>query len=178
MNIYHLNLSQRRQEVEDGSVHIIDMRGEDAITVELNPINKKAVITKLIGFGSASDPDLIDMVRRFEQESTEKLGTKNQDGKILYGFHHQPNKYNDYTVWVDAQTKLPVEVELKHPEAGQTIFMDDFEFDFEMDQSAFSTDVPDGYEIETIIQDYRPVEPRGITAQDIRFGLNHTAYTI
>ncbi len=35
MQVYHLNLQQRRQEVENGDIHIIDMRGEDAITVEL-----------------------------------------------------------------------------------------------------------------------------------------------
>ena len=47
MQVYHLNLSQRRQEVEDGSIHIIDMRGEDAITVELYPLQKKAISYKV-----------------------------------------------------------------------------------------------------------------------------------
>ncbi len=178
MQVYHLNLSQRRQEVEDGSIHIIDMRGTDAITVELYPDQMKATVTKLIGFGPKKDPHIIEMVKRFEQESTERLGTKKKNGKILHGFRHQPNKYNDFTVWVDPKTKLPVEIELKHPQAGQTIFLDEFEFDFELDPSAFSTDVPDGYEVKTIIQDYRPVEPKQITAEDIRTGLNHTAYTI
>ena len=118
------------------------------------------------------------MVKRFEQESTEKLGTKKLKGKILHGFRHKPNEYNDFTVWVDPDTKLPVEIELKHPQAEQTIFMDEFEFDFELDPSAFSTDVPAGYEVKTIIEDYRPVESKIITAEDIRSGLNHTAYTI
>ena len=178
MQVYHLNLSQRRQEVEDGSIHIIDLRGKDAITVELYPDQMKATVTKLIGFGPRKDPHIIEMVKQFEQESTERLGTKKKNGKILHGFRHQPDKYNDFTVWVDPQTKLPVEIELKHPQAGQTIFLDQFEFDFELEPSAFSTDVPDGYEVKTIIQDYRPVEPKQITAEDIRTGLNHTAYTI
>ena len=178
MQVYHLNLSQRRQEVGDGSIHIIDLRGKDAITVELYPDQMKATVTKLIGFGPRKDPHIIEMVKRFEQESTERLGTKKEDGKILHGFRHQPDKYNDFTVWVDPQTKLPVEIELKHPQAGQTIFLDEFEFDFELDPLAFSTDVPDGYEVKTIIQDYRPVEPKEISAEDIRSGLNHTAYTV
>jgi hypothetical protein len=178
MQVYHLNLSQRRQEVEDGSIHIIDMRGTDAITVELYPDQMKATVTKLFGFGPRKDPHIIEMVKRFEQESTERLGTKKQNGKILHGFRHKPNKHNDYTVWVDANTKLPVEIELVHTQAGQTIFLDDFEFDFELDASAFSTVVPDGYEVETIINDYRPVEPKEVTAEDIRSGLNHTAYTV
>jgi hypothetical protein len=178
MQVYHLNLSQRRQEVEDGSIHIIDMRGTDAITVELYPDQMKATVTKLIGIGPRKDPPIIEMVKRFEQKSTERLGTKKQNGKILHGFRHQPNKYNDFTVWVDADTKLPVEIELVHTQAGQTIFLDEFEFDFELDASAFSTDVPEGYEVETIIQDYRPVEPKEITAEDVRSGLNHTAYTV
>ena len=176
--VYHLNLQQRRQEHEDGIIGIIDMRGEEAITVELYPDQKKAVVTKIIGRGTMRDPDIIGMVKRFEQESTEKLGTKKLNGKILHGFRHQPNKHNDFTVWVDADTKLPVEIELKHPQRGQTIFLDEFEFDFELAPSAFSTDVPDGYDVKTIIHDHRPVEPKEITAEDVRSELNHTAYTI
>ena len=56
--------------------------------------------------------------------------------------------------------------------------MDEFEFDFELDPSAFSTDVPDGYEIENLTLDYREVEPKEITADDIRAELNHAAYTV
>lgn len=178
MDVYHLNLSQRRQEVENGDIHIIDMRGEDAITVELYPDQMKATVTKLVGFGPRKDPDIIEMVKRFEQESTERLGTKKVDGKILQGFRHVPNEYNDFTVWVDPQTKLPVEIELVHTNRGQTIFMDEFEFDFELEASAFSTDIPDGYEVKTIIQDYRPVESKEITAEALRSELNHTAYTV
>jgi hypothetical protein len=178
MDVYHLNLSQRRQEVEDGSIHIIDMRGADAITVELYPDTKKATVTKLIGFGPRKDPHIIEMVKRFEQESTERLGTKKLDGKTLQGFRHQPNKHNDFTVWVDPDTKLPVEIELVHPKGGQTIFLDQFEFDFELDPSAFSTDIPDGYEVKTIIRDRKPVESKEITAEDIRSELDHTAYTV
>jgi hypothetical protein len=178
MDMYHLNLSQRRQEVENGDIHIIDMRGTDAITVELYPDQMKATVTKLVGFGPRKDPHIIEMVKRFEQESTERLGTKKLNGKILHGFRHQPNKYNDFTVWVDPKTKLPVEIELVHTQAGQTIFLDEFEFDFELDASAFSTDIPDGYEVKTIIHDYRPVESKEITVEDIRSELNHTAYTI
>jgi hypothetical protein len=178
MQVYHLNLQQRRQEVEDGSIHIIDMRGENAITVELYPDQKKAIVTTLLGFGPKQDPDIIDMVKRFEQESTERLGTKKIDGKILQGFRHKPNQYNDFTVWVDPATKLPVEIELQHPTAGQTIYMDQFEFDFDLDESAFSTDIPDGYEVENLTLDYRPVEPKEVTVEDIRTGLNHSAYTV
>jgi hypothetical protein len=178
MDVYHLNLSQRRQEVEDGSIHVIDMRGADAITVELYPDQMKAIVTKLIGFGPRKDPHIIEMVKRFEQKSTERLGTKKVDGKTLQGFRHRPNEYNDYTVWVDPKTKLPVEIELIHTNRGQTIFLDEFEFDFELGPKAFSTEVPAGYEVETIINDYRPVEPEEITAEDIARQLNHTAYTV
>lgn len=181
MNVYHLNLSLRRQEVEDGSIHIIDMRGQDAITVELYPDKKKAIVTKLLGFGPKKDPDIIDMVKRFEQASTEKLGTKIVEGKTLQGFRHQPNENNDFIVWVDPKTKLPAEIELKHIFDGQlrqTIFMDQFEFDFDLPISAFSTDIPEGYSIETIVEDYRLVEPKRVDPEDIQKNLNHTAYKV
>jgi len=178
MQVYHLNLQQRRQEVEDGSIHIIDMRGENAVTVELYPGQKKAVVTNIIGLGPRKDPDIIDMVKRFEQETTERLGTKKVNGKTLQGFKHQPNENSAFTVWVDPATKLPVEIEIKHLNRGQTLYLDEFAFDFELDPSAFSTDVPDGYEVKTVVQDYRPVEPKRISPEDIRTGLSHTAYTV
>jgi hypothetical protein len=135
-------------------------------------------VTNIIGLGPRKDPDIIEMVKRFEQESTERLGTKKVNGKTLQGFRHQPNEYNDFTVWVDPATKLPVEIEIKHLNRGQTLFLDDFAFDFDLDPSAFSTDVPEGYEIKTITHDHSPVESKEITAEDIRAELNHTAYTI
>jgi len=177
MQVYHLNLQQRRQEVEDGTIHIIDMRSVDPITVELDPARMKATVTNLIGFGPKKDPHIIEMVKRFEQQSTERLGTKKVNGKILQGFRHKPNEYNDFTVWVDPKTKLPVEIELIHTNRGQTIFMDQFEFDFELDESAFSTEVPEGYEVKINNQDYRPVDQKEISPEDLRSGLSHTAYT-
>jgi hypothetical protein len=178
MQVYHLNLQQRRQEVENGDIHIIDMRGEDAITVELKPNEKKAIVTTLIGAGPRNDPPIIEMVKRFEQRSTERLGTKKVNGKVLQGFRHSPNEHNEFTVWIDPETKLPVEVEIKHLNRGQTIFLDEFDFDFELDPSAFSTDIPDGYKVENLTLDYRPVEPKEIATEDIRTELNHTAYTV
>ena len=178
MQVYHLNLQQRRQELEDGTIHIIDMREENPVTVELFPKEKRAIVTTLVGFGSRRDPDIIDMVKRFDQESTERLGTKKKNGKTLYGFRHQPNEYNDFTVWVDSDTKLPVEIELKHPTAGQTIFMDEFEFDFDLDPSASSTEVPYGYQVETVTRNYGTVVYEEITNEEMRNELNKTAYTV
>ena len=178
MEVIHVNLSLRRQEVEDGTIHIIDMQNEDAIVVEMIPEKHKATVTKMLGYGPKKDPDIIDMVKRFDQESTERLGTKEVDGKKLYGFRHKPNEHNEFTVWVDTGTKLPVEIELRHPKMKNMIYMDNFEFDFEYDPADFSTKVPEGYEVETIINDYRPVEPKQISANEIQAGLNHTAYTI
>jgi len=178
MDVYHLNLQQRRQEVEDGTIHVIDMRGEDAITVELDPAKKKAMVEKLIGFGRRHDPDIIEMVKKFDEASTERLGTKEVNGKTLYGFHHRPNEHNDFTVWVDPETKLPVEIQLLHVNAKQTILLDEFEFDFDLAPDAFSTDIPAGYEVKTIVQDYRPVETREVTPADVRSGINHTAYMV
>ncbi|MHC4204771.1 MAG: hypothetical protein ACYSTT_08970 [Planctomycetota bacterium] len=178
MQVYHLNLSLRRQEVENGDIHIIDMRGKDAITVELKPAQMKAIVTTLIGAGPRKDPHIIEMIKRYEEKSTERLGTKKVNGKVLQGFRHSPNEHNEFTAWVDPETKLPVEVEIKHLNRGQTIFMDEFEFDFELDESAFSTDIPDGYEVENLTLDYRQTKPKEISAEDIRTGLNHTAYKV
>jgi outer membrane lipoprotein-sorting protein len=176
--VYHLNLQQRRQELEDGSIHIIDMRGEDAMTVQLDPTQNKAIVTRLLGSGPMKDPNIIEMIKQFERESGERLGTREKNGKTLHGFKHKQRAQNEFTAWVDAETKLPVEIEIRHLDRGQTIFLDEFEFDFDLDPSAFSTEVPDGYEVKNLTLYYGPFEPREISAQDIRAGLNHAAYTV
>jgi hypothetical protein len=79
---------------------------------------------------------------------------------------------------MDPDTKLPIEIELKHTNRGQTIFMDEFEFDFALVPADFSTEVPEGYEVKTIEQDYRPVESKLLSTDEIRKGLNHMAYTV
>lgn len=174
----NLNLQQRRQVHEDGTITIFDMRPEDVITLTLDPVQKKATVTKFIGWGPNSDPDIIDMVKRIEQEPTERLGTKKKDGKVLHGFRHLPNERDISTVWVDADTKLPVEIELKRVNREQAIFMDEFDFELELGPSAFSTNVPDGYEVETIVQDFSSVRPVEITSEHLRSRLNRTAYTL
>jgi len=174
----NLNLQQKRQVHEDGTITIFDMRAEDVITLTLDPVQKKATVTKFIGLGPNSDPDIIDMVKRIEQEPTERLGTKKKDGKVLHGFRHLPNERDIFTVWVDADTKLPVEIERKRVNREQAIFMDEFDFELELDPSAFSTNVPDGYEVKTIVQDFSSVRPVEITSEHLRSRLNHTAYTL
>ena len=96
----------------------------------------------------------------------------------MQGFRHAPNEHNDFSVWVDPVTKLPVEIELKHPTRRQTIFMDEFEFDFDLDESAFSTEIPAGYEVKTTVVDYRPFEPSVVTPETLRSELGMPAYTL
>jgi hypothetical protein len=127
MNVCYLNLSRSRQEVEDGSI-IIDTRGRDAIIIELDPVQKKAIITTIVGFASEKDIDIIAMAKQFEQASVEMISTKKQNGKTLYGFSPPPNKRNKLIIWVNKDTKLPVKIEIEHPSAGRTILMDDFDF--------------------------------------------------
>jgi len=100
-----------------------------------------------------------------------------EDGQTLQGFRHAPNEHNDFTVWVDPETKLPVEIELKHPTAKQTIFMDEFEFDFTLDESAFSTAVPEGYEVQTVVNDSRSIQNKVVTP-DVVASVAHTAYML
>ncbi len=178
MTIYHRDLQVRRQELPDGTIHIIDMTQKDAIQLELFPDEKRAVLTRLVGFGPKKNPDIIEMVKKFDQKSTERLGTRKQDGQVQHGFRHKPNEHNEFTVWVDSDTRLPVEVQIRHIKAGQTIILDQFEFSFELDPGAFSTEIPEGYDVQTIIQDYRPVEEKEISQQEIAEQLNHTAYRI
>ena len=66
---------------------------------------------------------------------------------MVKGFHAALNKYNDFRVWINEQTQLPVRVELTHPESGKKIIITDFEYEVDFDESLFCVTPPPGYTV-------------------------------
>ena len=94
--------------------------------------------------------EVIEELKNVPDEPEENLGTKEIDGRDAVGFR-VGRGYQNYDVWADARTGAPVRIEcytLSDGRKRQTTITD-IEFN-ELDESLFSLDPPEGYNIEWI----------------------------
>ncbi len=147
-----LSLTRRREIWPDGSIHVFDLSGQDLKILSLYPKRKIAIEETILGAGPRRDPDLLAIVAAKREAKAEDLGTRQINGRLAQGFH-APGKANDFTVWADARTGLPIRIELRQESLGRTITMHAFEFDVDFDESLFSTTAPDGYTVRKVQQD-------------------------
>lgn len=155
------------REVRPGGVIRILDQNQDR-TIMLYPAEKKAVI-----FKKTDRPDeqqkqtnwlletreWIMQAQETEDESVEYLGKHQIDGVEAFGYRirlGEVSKMTDRTVWVDADTLLPIRIEYSIGSGSSmgvkgTIAYSNFIFNVDMDESLFS--VPEGYDVETIAFD-------------------------
>ncbi|MBW7991701.1 MAG: zf-HC2 domain-containing protein [Planctomycetes bacterium] len=69
-----------------------------------------------------------------------ELGEKEIDGQKVVGF-----SAGVFTIWADAETALPVRIEVETP---LSMVFKNFQFDVPVDESLVSMDVPDGYTVQ------------------------------
>jgi len=150
--LMRLSLTRRREIWPDGSILVFDLSGQDIKILTLYPKRKIAIEKTILGAGPRRDPDLLAMVAAKRETKAEDLATREIDGRLAQAFH-APHKINDFTVWADARTGLPIRIELRQETAGRTITMHEFEFDVDFDESLFSTTAPDGYTVRKVQQD-------------------------
>jgi len=150
--IQRKSLSQRRETWPDGSIHVFDLTASPVRILTLIPAQQRAMEEELTGVGPAKDPDLLQILVNAQPDGAESLGTNTIDGKAALGFHI-PDPVNDWTVWVDPKTLLPIRIELVQPRIERRIVMSDFDFDVEFDDALFATTAPEGYAVETVTKD-------------------------
>jgi hypothetical protein len=98
--------------------------------------------------------------RNLPEAPTEELPARELNGKRVLGYRFVekyvgPGGVDTWTrtYWVDAETKLPMQVEVTtastNPRMGQSRWLlTDIVFDEPLDESLFSTDPPEGYRVE------------------------------
>lgn len=88
-----------------------------------------------------------------EKDLVAKVGKRSINGREAIGFKMQKeimNQEHEIVTWIDPETKLPVLVEDSFKDAqGQmaTLYITDIVFDAELDQSLFSLEPPEEYEM-------------------------------
>jgi outer membrane lipoprotein-sorting protein len=167
--VMYWSLTQRRQENPGGSIDVFDLGANPVRVLTLVPDSRLALEKTYTGVGPTLDFDLLATLASLQTGDVELLGSKKMDGREIIGFQ-VPDPKNDWTVWADVQTGLPVYIELAQPRLGRMLVMSDFNFDESFDQSLFSTEAPPGYTVQKIRED-----GRNPTEQDLLNGLRALA---
>jgi hypothetical protein len=147
--VMHFSLSRRREIWGDGSIWVFDMSEKPVRILTLYPNKKQAIEMTLTDMGPAKDPDLLRILVGRQDGTEEDLGISEIDGRNVKIFH-SPDKTNDFTVWADMETGLPVRIELFQEQLKRTIVMEEFEFDRDFDEALFSVTAPKGYAVEKV----------------------------
>jgi hypothetical protein len=83
-------------------------------------------------------------LQSLEQKPDKELGEKYIDGKNTRGFEATMGKIK-VTMWVDVATSRPVQIDYDQLQFHVT--MTEFKFDTQLDESLFSYEAPEGYEV-------------------------------
>lgn len=148
--VMHMTLSRRREIRDEGRlVQIFDMSRKPVRILALYPEQKFAKETLLLDRGLSKDPDILRIIAGPQNGTEEDLGLDKIDGRTVRVFH-SPDKYNEFTVWVDVETSLPERIEIRQPTANRMVIMEEFEFDVEFDESLFDTTAPEDYAVDRV----------------------------
>ena len=141
-----------RREMVGPTKRIIIMDQQQGKMIILEEATKKAIILYLPGFPAEGRENQIKQnfltgIKKLIEESETELGEKEIDGRAAKGYRVEKGNQT-FTIWADAETGQPVEVNMTMFQGEARKIMSDFEFDVELDESLFSLEVPEGYIIE------------------------------
>jgi len=139
-----------------GGTVIVDL--EKGKFVTLLPQLKQAIVLELTNV--PEDPGSLNFFQEIRNrilkaqplndESVEFLGRQQVDGQSAIGYHvRKPGL--DATVWANAETKMPVQIEVV--DDPMIITMSNIAFDVQLDEKLFSLDIPEGYAVKTFRRD-------------------------
>lgn len=146
-----------RYEISDGSskvVMILDARKNKRVVLMETGTQKRAFAYDETGLSAefrqkkgAVSQNFLTQFKELIEESETELGEKEINGRTVKGYRVKKDNTVS-TIWVDAKTAQPVEVNTTTPQGEIVeITMSDFEFDVELDDSLFNLDIPKGYTI-------------------------------
>lgn len=163
---YFLAPNRYRQEI-GGAVNIADFDRGRMMT--LIPATKQALIFNLKGGSAGKKPvenyfsDLRAVLARAQaskQETVEKLGEKNLDGRRVFGYRLTALGQTS-SLWGDVATGRLVRIEATFAGPPKTeVVFSDFEFDVALEPSLFALDPPADYKPITAEFDVSPGEEK------------------
>ena len=138
-----------RQEMTMGPskvITIMDIRQGKMIA--LVEAQKKSTTYDLTGLPAEErkkqeEQDFLAGIKKLIEESETELGEKKIDGRAVKGYRVEKGK-QVITIWADAKTAQPVEMNMTMFQGETKGTMSEFKFDVELDDALFSVEVPKG----------------------------------
>jgi len=160
----------RRKMVDIENISIIDL--EASRVLSLIPSNKIAVYIDLKNLPQYPNylERLRNLVSQLEQDpnfEVEQLGQREVDGQQAIGFLAKSSR-TEVEIWADSRTALPIRIGQRQP--NLKIIFKNIEFDVQIDEALFSTEIPEGY---TQLQNQ--IDLTGSTEEDFIEGLRMLA---
>jgi outer membrane lipoprotein-sorting protein len=150
MQLMQRSLTQRREVRSNGQILVFDLSSKPVRILILNPVRKTATEQTLVNMGPAVDFNLLGAIDMIKNGTEKDLGVKEVEGRKAHGFRAALNEHNDFTVWADPKTGLPIRVEIRQPTVARTVAISGFDFDVNFDESLFSTTAPAGYTVQKV----------------------------
>jgi len=156
--------SRTRWNVPTGEVLVANM--EEGKVMVLMPDKNQAVVMQV------GPPGVIPQHNRFnkllelrrliryalerEDDSVKLVGEREIDGVNCIGYHVAGSRrdHGDITIWADAQTKLPIQIE--QSAGSETALISEIRYNVELDESIFSVEPPEGYSTAAGEQEQEP----------------------
>jgi hypothetical protein len=143
--IHDIIVDQRIRRVISTQQHLVNIIDtESAKMCSLHTEGKIAVYSDIQGSLQEGTRDLVAFLREIITDvqdnpgfKAKELGEKEIDGQKVVGF-----SANGFTIWADAETALPVRIEVQ---STLSAVFKNFQFDVPVEESLVSMDVPDGY---------------------------------
>jgi hypothetical protein len=147
-----------RQELPGGMYQVMELKSSRCVAII--PQQKKVMVMQMTGMPQDAKDQMSndffgELRRRVEElrgsgpKDVEFLPDKNIGGRLAHGFSKRLEGM-EITIWADAETCLPVLMEIRHGGGAQRYFvtMSNFEFDVPLDPALFSMAIPEGYTVE------------------------------
>lgn len=185
----YMEPGKQRTIQDNGNIIVMDMAARKSMS--LIPSQKKGMIFDFSKMPQQEQQvNFIESLQNLQDQADMVLGQKNINGKLAMGFFvNQAGQ--EYTIWADIKTGLPMIIEVKMAMFGNMkVTMTDFVFNPDLDESLFAIQLPEGYEeikmpdmnvgeptendlIETlrIYSENTKTFPDSLTLQDIAKGL-------
>jgi len=136
-----------RLESDTGDVLIVDRRARRALMLDAREhIARIAPAQAWTGF------DIYTWLRDLPNDTSRCLGKSRIDGRTAVGFRvvapipaTSGSQSAEFTVWVDAQTRLPVRIDRDDTTDGEHPVVWDLCFDVPLDDALFEFSIPEGY---------------------------------
>lgn len=142
-----------RQEITTDEMEAVQiMNAQEGKLLVLIPKLKQAQLLSMEGLPNENkNVNIIDDFRKLDPAKAKLLGREEIGGRETLKYQcDNPAAY--YVVWLDAEDKLPVKVEMSATADDEgaygTIIMTDFQWNVPVDESQFTFAVPEGYQVD------------------------------